>query len=307
LLTNKSDRIDLSRIILSQFPTGKEIRDCYQKIADYFHIAVDSAEGESFEFDINDFCEKYNLKSFKTYNILKYLEKEEYIKLTDAFHTPSRLHFMVDNTELYRFQVANAHYDSFIKLLLRSYSGLFENYATINEITLAQRLNTSAEKVVDLLEKLQKLEILNYLPRTNAPKLIYTKNRAEASTLQISKEILVKTRKLKKQKMESIIAYTENSIICRTQQLLAYFGEENNYKCGKCDVCVERNKIELSDLYFEKIQATIKNLLVKRPLSSIEIINVITHIREEKILKVLQWLSDNEIIKLTKNKYSWIT
>tara|TARA_B110000116_G_scaffold270042_1_gene287238 strand:+ start:797 stop:2701 length:1905 start_codon:yes stop_codon:yes gene_type:complete len=306
LLTNKSDRIDLSRFILSQFPTVQEIRDCYQKIADYFHIAVDTAEGESFEFDINDFCERYNLKTYKTYNILKYLQKEEFIKLTDSIHSPSKLHFIVDNTELYRFQVANVHYDSFIKLLLRSYSGLFENYVTINEQTLSSRFNSPPTQVMDLLEKLQQLEILKYLPRTNAPKLIFTKNRAEASTIRISEEILKKRKELKKQKMESIIAYAENSTICRTQQLLEYFGEENNYKCGKCDVCVERNKLEISDLEFEEIKKYLQNILSEKAMISSEIINIITDVREEKVLKVLQWLLDNGKIKLTENKYSWI-
>ena len=306
LLTNKSDRIDLSRFILSQFPTVQEIRDCYQKIADYFHIAVDTAEGESFEFDINDFCERYNLKTYKTYNILKYLQKEEFIKLTDSIHSPSKLHFIVDNTELYRFQVANVHYDSFIKLLLRSYSGLFENYVTINEQTLSSRFNSPPTQVMDLLEKLQQLEILKYLPRTNAPKLIFTKNRAEASTIRISEEILKKRKELKKQKMESIIAYAENSTICRTQQLLEYFGEENNYKCGKCDVCVERNKLKISDLEFEEIKKYLQNILSEKAMISSEIINIITDVREEKVLKVLQWLLDNGKIKLTENKYSWI-
>ena len=306
LLTNKSDVIDLNRFILSQFPSVQEIRDCYQKIADYFHIAVDTAEGESFEFDINDFCERYNLKTYKTYNILKYLEKEEFIKLTDSIHSPSKLHFIVDNTELYRFQVANVHYDSFIKLLLRSYSGLFENYVTINEQTLSSRFNSPPTQVVDLLEKLQQLEILKYLPRTNAPKLIFTKNRAEASTIRISEEILEKRKQLKKQKMESIIAYSENITICRTQQLLNYFGEENNYKCGKCDVCVERNKLDISDLEFEKIKKYLQNILSEKEMISSEIVNTITDVREEKIIKVLQWLIDNGQIKLMENKYSWI-
>jgi ATP-dependent DNA helicase RecQ len=306
LLTNKSDVIDLNRFVLSQFPSVQEIRDCYQKIADYFHIAVDTAEGESFEFDINDFCERYNLKTYKTYNILKYLEKEEFIKLTDSIHSPSKLHFIVDNTELYRFQVANVHYDSFIKLLLRSYSGLFENYVTINEQTLSSRFNSPPTQVVDLLEKLQQLEILKYLPRTNAPKLIFTKNRAEASTIRISEEILEKRKDLKTQKMESIIAYAENSTICRTQQLLEYFGEENNYKCGKCDVCVERKKLDISDLEFEKIKKYLQNILSEKAMISSEITNTITDVREEKVLKGLQWLLDNGKIKLTENKYSWI-
>ena len=237
LLTNKRDRIDMTQFMLSQYPSVQEIKDCYQKIADYFHIAVDSAEGESFEFNINDFCDKYQLTTFNTYNILKYLEREEYIKLTDAVHTPSKLHLTIDNTELYRFQVANAHYDGFIKLLLRSYSGLFDNYVTINESTLAQRFNTSSEKIISLLEKLQKLEILNYLPKSNAPKLIFTKNRAEASSLQISAEILAERKELKRQKIAAVINYSENNFVCRTQQLLSYFGEERIYKCGKCDVC----------------------------------------------------------------------
>ena len=306
LISNKSDRIDLSKFILSQFPSVQEIRECYQKIADYFHIAVDTAEGESFKFDINDFCERYNLKTYKTYNILKYLEKEEFIKLTDSIHSPSKLHFTVDNSELYRFQVANVHYDSFIKLLLRSYSGLFENYVTINEQTLASRYNSTSTKVLDMLEKLQQLEILKYVPRTNTPKLIFTKNRAESSTIRISEEKLKNRKQLKVTKMESVITYTENNTVCRTQQLLSYFGEENNFKCGKCDICVERRKIDLSDLDFKNIQTKIKDLLLKKESTSIEIINGITNSREKKILKVLQWLSDNGKVKLTENKYSWI-
>ena len=212
----------------------------------------------------------------------------------------------MDNSELYRFQVANVHYDSFIKLLLRSYSGLFENYVTINEQTLASRYNSTSTKVLDMLEKLQQLEILKYIPRTNTPKLIFTKNRTESSTIRISEEKLENRKELKVTKMESVITYTENNTVCRTQRLLSYFGEENNFKCGKCDVCVERRKIDLSDLDFENIQTKIKDLLLKKESTSIEIINGINNSREKKILKVLKWLSDNGKVKLTENKYSWI-
>jgi len=245
LISNKNDRIDLSRFILSQLPSAEEIRECYQKIADYFHIAVDTAEGESFEFDINNFCERYHFKTYKTYNILKYLEKEEFIKLTDSIYSPSKLHFTVDNAELYRFQVANMYYDSFIKLLLRSYSGLFENYVTINEQTLASRYNSTSTKVLDMLKKLEQLDILKYIPRTNTPKLIFSKNRVESSAMRISEEKLENRKQLKTTKMESVISYIEENTICRTQQLLSYFGEENNYKCGKCDICVESKKKDL--------------------------------------------------------------
>ena len=106
--------------------------------------------------------------------------------------------------------------------------------------------------------------------------------------------------------MVSIIAYSENSTICRTQQLLDYFGEENNFRCGKWDVCVERNKLDISDLEFEKIKKLLENILSEKEMISSEIVNRITDVREEKIIKVLQWLLDNDKIKLTENKYSWI-
>ena len=244
LLTNKRERIDMTQFILSQYPSVKEIKDCYQKIADYFHIAVNSSEGRSFEFNINDFCNKYLLNTFKTYNILKYLEKQEYIKLTDAIETPSKLNVLINNAELYRFQVANAHYDSFIKLLLRSYSGLFDNYITINESNLAKKFNTSSEKIISLLNKLEKLGVVHYLPKSNSPKLILTRNRVEASSLKVSAEILYERKELKKQKITAVSRYLENDLICRSQQLLNYFKEKRIYQCEKCDVCIESNQDE---------------------------------------------------------------
>lgn len=307
LLTNKTDRINMSQFILSQYPSIQEIRDCYQKIADYFHIAVNSAEGKSFEFNIHDFCEKYQLNTFKTYNILKYLEIQQYIKLTDAFNTQSKLHFSVSPSDLYHFQIANSYYESFIKLLLRLYTGIFESYVTINEENLAQKFNTSTKKIINLLEKLQQLEILKYIPNSNAPKLIFTQNRIEVSSLQISKELLKERKKLKHRKLHSVIKYAENNTLCRTQQLLKYFGEEKIYNCGKCDVCIERNKIELSEIELKKIHAIIKKLLKRNPLATFEIVNQISHLREEKILKVLEWLSENKQVKLSNGKYIWIS
>ena len=47
-------------------------------------------------------------------------------------------------------------------------------------------------------------------------------------------------------------------------------------------------------------------ILSEKQMISSEIVNTIRDVREEKIIKVLQWLLDNDKIKLTENKYSWI-
>ena len=243
MLTKKSDIINLKYLVKSQFPSVEEIRDCYQNIANYYHIAINTSVGKSFEFDINNFCDRYKIQTYKTYYILKYLEKEEYIKLTDAFHSPSKIHFIIHNNELYSFQVANEHFDPLIKLILRSYSGIFENYVTINELTLSKRLNTNSSQIVSYLEKLQQLNILKYIPETNSPRIIFTKNRIDASSIHISKDSLEKRKQTKMRKINTVVDYINNTDDCRTKQLLKYFGEQSNYRCNKCDVCIERNKL----------------------------------------------------------------
>jgi ATP-dependent DNA helicase RecQ len=42
-------------------------------------------------------------------------------------------------------------------------------------------------------------------------------------------------------RIEEMIAYATNGDICRSRQLLRYFGETDSPDCGHCDVCQERD------------------------------------------------------------------
>ena len=60
------------------------------------------------------------------------------------------------------------------------------------------------------------------------------------------------------ERSDSVIDYASQISKCRSKFLLNYFGETETYRCGICDICLERNKIKLSDLEFDSILDIIK-------------------------------------------------
>lgn len=307
LLTNGFDISQLKKHIEEHFPALEEIRSVYQHLANHLQIAIGSAQGEGFEFHLQAFCDKYKLPPLKTYNTLKLLEREGYIKLTDAVRQPSRIHFKVKHGELYQFQISNPIYDRLIKTILRSYGDVFENFTKIQESILAKRSGHSTQEVKYYLQKLHNMNILEYLPQNSTPKIFFSMARMDAKMLPISQETLVKRKAIEEEKAATMVAYVQNQYRCRSSFLLDYFGEENKIRCGICDVCLERNKLEMSDAEFEQIATAIENLISENPLSTDDIILKIVAFREDKMLDVIQFLHDNGQIAFTADeKLIWV-
>lgn len=306
LLYNDSDKIEAEYNFKMSFPDMNEIRKTYQALANYFQIPIGSGQWGTFDFEINDLCTKYNLNQLTAYNSLKFLEREGIISLTDAFYIPSRVHFLFNKEELYKFQVEHNSFDDFIKLLLRSYSGLFDGYIKISEPEIAKRIGKSYEEVKNTLLALQKLEVITYLPQTDLPQLTFLVPRIDAKEIYISEEILRKRQSLARERMDAMIHYIESKTKCRSKMLLAYFGESDSYRCGVCDLCLQRNKLELSSLEFDIVAEQVKQLVLKAPLELVELINGVKNSPEDKTIKVVQWLIDNgKLFHTTENKLSW--
>jgi len=226
--------------------------------------------------------------------------------LGEAVHTPSRIYIKTDKESLYRFQVENAFFDPFIKTLLRSYSGIFSEFSSIREEDLAKRTNLTPDKVVEFLVKLAKLQVIDYVPRSENPRIVFTENRIESKDLTISPEYYRDRLKDAQRRTDAMIHYAESTHKCRSQSLLAYFGESDARRCGKCDVCIQRNKIELTDLEFNSLLKEIKPLLKAKPCSLEELVVMATSVSEDKVIRAIQWLLDNEKIEMTpERRYFW--
>ncbi len=306
LLHNDSDKIEMDHNLKMSFPPVEEIRKVYQALANYFQIPIGAGQGSTFEFDLSDFCSHYSLNHLVVYNALKFLEKESYLSMTDAFFQPSRIHMTVNKEEIYKFQVEHTSYDEFIKLILRSYSGVFDGYVKIAEQELGKRIGKSVDEIRKLLSELEKLQMLSYAPQTEKPKITFLGERVEAKNIYISPEHYQTRKKKTEERMNGMMNYVESKTKCRSVMLLSYFGETDSYRCGICDFCLERNKLELSNLEFENVTGQVKDILARNPLSLSELVDAVKNSSEDKTIKVIQWLIDNEkIIQDGHHKLNW--
>ncbi|MGZ3766204.1 MAG: RecQ family ATP-dependent DNA helicase [Mucilaginibacter sp.] len=276
LLYNYADRLKNEKRILTNFPSVDEIRQVYHYLGSYFQLAYGTGEGVSFDLDLADFCTRHKLDPTKTINALKFLEQDEYLAFNESVFLPSRFRFEVFNEQLYSFQVQNSSWDPFIKTLLRSYGGSFENYVRIREYDLARRSNLSVQQVIEGLKQLQEFGILNYLQQTDQPQVTYIRPRLQNNELIINKRYIEERKIMFKKKMEAVFAYAEHRK-CRSQMLLAYFDENDADKCGICDVCLEekrqRNLSETADNITDEIAhlLTADNLTIDELISSLKI------------------------------------
>jgi ATP-dependent DNA helicase RecQ len=297
LLWNEHDRIELEESIHLSFPAIDEIKQTYQALANFFQLAIGTGFGQSYDFDISKFCDTYKLKQLTVFNSLKFLEREGYLSLTEAFFQPSRVHFSHGKEALYKFQVANQKYDELIKLILRSYAGSFEQYVKISETDIARRANMQRTEVIAMLDYLNKMQVLSYIPQTELPQLLFTRERCDAKDIRISPIHYAERKQKALQRMERMVHYCNSSGRCRSRQLIGYFGETESTNCGQCDVCLEEKQKQFSHAEFDEIMTEIVSLLSVRPHSLHDLVEDVTDHREEKVLKVIRWLIDNSEIE----------
>jgi len=305
LLANKSDVKKQQDLLKLRYPSIAEIKQVYQQLANYFQLAENVLPEDPISFDIINFGERYKMSNLKVYNILKYLEKEEQIKLSDAIHSPSKLMIKVSNAELYKFQIANKYYDNLLKLLLRSYANLFYNYVIINEQEIATRFNVPIEEILRLLNKLVQLEIVKYSPKNNNSQITYLKARKDTEKLYLDENKWEERKKYEQEKLDKITNYISDKENCRSKMLLHYFGEQESNKCGKCDFCINEKRQKIKDTEYQKIKNEMQGVLEDKELTIEEICVLMPNYREQQLISIIQYLFDNDKIGKFGNKYQW--
>ncbi len=297
-LYNKADQVVADRRVKTNFPELKTIKEIYHAVSNYYQIPVGSGKQQVLEFNMADFASHYHFDILTIYNSLKFLEKEGYVELTEELDNPSRVHFSMNRDDLYKFQIANEKYDDFIKLLLRSYTGIFSDFVPVDEDMLSKRYNTARDKVFEYLIALSKLKVIRYIPRKKTPYLIYATERLEQRSVTISVEHYKKRKQKYVERINMVLDYIFSDNKCRSQKLLAYFGETDAKRCGLCDVCQRRNELNISEYEFDLVLKEVKRILHQNCLKDDVLIDKIEQIPHEKVIKVIRWLKDNDKIKV---------
>ncbi|HDZ41136.1 MAG TPA: RecQ family ATP-dependent DNA helicase [Bacteroidetes bacterium] len=288
----------------AKFPAVDYIKNIYELLCNYLQIPIGSGKNIVYDFNLAEFVSKYRLSVTQAYNSLKFLEREKYLELTEELNNPSRIHFKVSRDDLYKFQVANAAMDGFIKLLLRSYTGMFTEYVPVNEEILAKKSGLSRDVIYKFLVKLSSRDIINYIPGKKTALIIFTEERLDRKSLYISPENHKDVKEKYLDRLNEMLKYVTSQTRCRASMLLDYFGQES-VRCGMCDVCMSRNELDLSKYEFDQILDGIKEVLMKEEMPADRLLSKLDT-DEEKAIKVIRWLLDHDkILKDDKQNLIW--
>ncbi len=305
LLVNEADRLKLAEQVEISFPPISKIKMVYNALGNYLQLPIGTGKDRTMDFSLIDFANCYKFDILTAFNSLKILEQEGYIALTDEINTPSKLHFIPNRNELYDFQLKYKNYDVIIKLLLRTYSGLFNDYVKIDEEFLAKALKIEKKILIKYFYELNKFDIIEYVPHKKTPLITFTENRLDDKSVIFSPENYRERKRRLIIRIEHVLNYAFSNNKCRNQLLLLYFGEKNPYRCGVCDVCIHRNEMGLSNFEFDSILDKIKDVLNEEPRELNALIDI-TGFNKEKSVKVIQWLLDHGKISYNKhNKLKW--
>ena len=304
LLYSPADKARLIDSIRKKYPEIEKIKDTYEALCNYLQVPLGSGKDIVFDFNMYDFVSKYRLPVIETYNSLQFLQREGYMEFTEEINNPSRVHFIVSRDDLYKFQVANESFDGFIKLLLRSYTGMFSEFVPINEDALSRKSAATRDTIYQYLVKLSSLNIIRYIPGKKTALVIFTEERLVRKALMISPDNYLHVKEKYEVRMNKMIEYADSDSHCRSVYLLDYFGEEAD-RCGICDVCRERNELDLSKYEFDIILEEIKNVLSEKNPDAEELVKLMEY-PEDRVIKVIRWLLDhNNIVQDRDHKLWW--
>ena len=238
LLYNKHDELKLSKRVEDTFPQKELIQDIYEHLAYFYQIGVGSGQGKTFEFDIEKFCIIYKYFPTKVDAALRILERSGYLHYEDNPDGKARVMFLLGRNDLYLLDQLSPSQDAVVTALLRSYGSLFVDLTYIDEAMIARQAELTIQQVYFALKSLAARHIIKFIPRRKIPFITYTRDRVDGNKVVIPKEVWESRREQYEKRIKSMIHYAKNDEECRSKQLLAYFGEENDSECKQCDVCL---------------------------------------------------------------------
>lgn len=262
MLFNGRDKSILQRRIADQYPDKEYIKTVYEHLAYFFQLAVGCGFEKTFEFNLDKFCRNFKHYPARVESALKILEKSGYIEYSEASDNKARMRFLIGRNDLYRLKDMTDEENAVVVAALRNYSGMFSDYAYIEEALIAQQSGVDDQQTHEILKALSRKHIIHFIPRKSIPHIKYTQSRVDFEEIVIPMKVYDWRKKLAEKRLEAVVTYAESEKVCRSQQLLNYFGETRSERCGQCDVCIEQKKRTREDKQRDKdIRLAILKLL----------------------------------------------
>ena len=238
LLYNGNDNRILQKRIEDTFPPKEYIQTVYEHLAYFYQIGVGSGAGCTFEFPIDKFCTTFKHFPIRASAALTILQRAGYIDYEQNPDTKARVRFLLNRDDLYRLDALSDKENEVVTALLRNYGGLFSDYGYVDESYIAQEAGLDRNQTYMILVNLSKKRIINFIPRKNTPLVRYRSDRIDGADVILDRSVYEDRKEQFVKRIRSVIDYAQNGRICRSRQLLLYFGEKKSADCGQCDVCL---------------------------------------------------------------------
>ena len=301
LLSSPSDIAQTENQFLNILPDKKFLKEVFIKICNYFQIAYGEGINEQFSFNLNQFCLRYQFPVLKTFNAIQFLDRQGIISLSQEFSEKISLQFIISSKEVIRYISLNPNDEEIILAILRAYPGIYDTQIKLNLPFIAKKSNHTEAEVVTVLEKLQEKQIVTYHSKNNDTTLIFNEIREDDRTINRVSKYLENQNQLKKEQFEAVLHYIKTDNRCKSQLLLAYFGEKQTTNCGICSYCIQQKKKKETNSSLSK---KILELLETADLSSREIQLKLDNPSNDVIFALQELLESENILIKPNNKYS---
>lgn len=306
LLYSPGDLDELRELCEKRFPSMDTIRLVYQSLANYLQIEAGSGEGKTYDFDLADFSKKFKLDGFTSLYALKALEQEGWFTLNEQVFLPSSVQFTATKNYLYQFEEDNPLLEPMIKVLLRTYEGIFDFTCFISELLLARLLRKDVEDIKTQLRKLDRVGIISYSERKDNPQIFFQRNRIKTELLTIDQQAYQQRKKVMERRLAKMISYVKDDTTCRSRVIGKYFGDVKIRTCGICDNCLKQKRTVLTTEEFISIEKRINEALGDDALEVSELFAHLHGINKEKAWKVIDFLQGEQKLWIEKDgKVRW--
>lgn len=298
LLFNPEELVELEQSAEAKFPTLDEIREVYNCLVNFIQLPAGSGEGMYIDFDLYEFIRINKLKATPAIASIKALEQEGILGYSDQVFLPPRIQFICDKKYLNEFEQVNPALDPVIKTLLRTYEGIFDQSVAVNEKYISSLLKKELVQTIKELEILHSAAIIEYKTQKDTPQLYFLTDRVKVADLQINMAFYQKRKLLYLERVKEMISFVYNEKECRSRMIGRYFGDAHIGDCGICDNCLAKKRNTLPDAEFRMIQQEINRQILQGPLHTEQLFKKLSHIKKEKLSRVLRFLQSENMIEM---------
>ncbi len=242
LLVTTGDEARLESLPDARYPPVTKIREVYQQLMNYLQLPSGSGEGQYFDFDLPDFCRRFECGMSMVTDVLRLLEQEGVLSFQQQVSLPPRVQFITGKDGIYEFEAGHPALQPLVHALLRGYEGILDQPVFIRERQLAHAIRANSLQLTTLLAQLASFRIIRYEPPKDMPQLYFFRDRVDAEVLYIDPIRYRERKEAYADRIRAMVRYLGLTDECRSRYLAAYFGDRNAEDCGICDNCLRARR-----------------------------------------------------------------